>query len=145
MNWMRRAFFCRLLTRAARPHCAKERSLASFLEAVGLGLGMVARRCFTRHGGEIDDVELVMHNEVLFVSAGEDFLPCRQSDAEALSFACQVMLEEELFHRRLVAQNQAAVASALPAPARRCSSRSTPASRRRQWPFPTPRCTTQPA
>jgi hypothetical protein len=91
--------------------------LASFLEAVGLGLGMVARRCFTRHGGEIDDVELVMHNEVLFVSAGEDFLPCRQSDAEALSFACQVMLEEELFDRRLVAQNQAAVASALPAPA----------------------------
>ena len=81
---------------------------------------MVARRCFTRHGGEIDDVELVMHNEVLFVSAGEDFLPCRQSDAEALSFACQVMLEEEVFHRRLVAQNQAAVASVLPAPARWC-------------------------
>ena len=51
MNWMRRAFFCRLLTRAARPHCAKERSLASFLEAVGLGLGLA---CVTVSVGDLD-------------------------------------------------------------------------------------------
>ena len=88
-------------------HYIKERSLGEFLAAVGLQLGLQARRCFTRHGGEIEDVALVMHNEVLFISAGEDFLPCRQTDAEALSFACQVMLEEELYHRRLVAENQA--------------------------------------
>ena len=97
--------------------CAQERTLEGFLEAVGLKLGLQARRCFTRHGGEIEDVALVMHNEVLFLSAGEDFLPCRQGDAESLSYACQLMLEEELFHRRLVAQNQAAVSMALEPPA----------------------------
>ena len=101
-----------------RMHYISERSLGDFLQATGLQLGMNARRCFTRHGGEIEDVALVMHNEVLFLSAGEDFLPCRQTDAEALSFTCQVLLEEELYHRRLVAENGASVSvSQLYAPA----------------------------
>ena len=111
--------YCRLSASELKTRVAswQERTLEGFLEAVGLKLGLQARRCFTRHGGEIEDVALVMHNEVLFLSAGEEFLPCRQGDAESLSYACQLMLEEELLHRRLVAQSQAAGSSALQPPA----------------------------
>ena len=87
-----------------RMQYVEEEALGDFLARVGLDLGLSARRLFTRHGGEIGDVALVMHNEVLFISSGEDFLPCRQTDAEALSFACQVLLEEELYHLRLANQ-----------------------------------------
>ena len=111
--------YCRLSASELKTRVAswQERTLEGFLEAVGLKLGLQARRCFTRHGGEVEDVALVMHNEVLFLSAGEEFLPCRQGDAESLSYACQLMLEEELLHRRLVAQSQAAGSSALQPPA----------------------------
>jgi len=48
---------------------------ADFLKNVGRKLGMQANRVFNEDGGEIDEIELVMHKDVLFVSVGEGFLP----------------------------------------------------------------------
>jgi len=38
-------------------------------------MNMQAARIFNEDGGEVDDVELIMNNQVLFVSAGEGFMP----------------------------------------------------------------------
>eukprot|EP01048_Picozoa_sp_COSAG05_P027743 COSAG05_NODE_8250_length_723_cov_0.615385_1_plen_127_part_00 len=75
---------------------ATEPTLDLFLLAAGEALGIPGRRCFARSGGEIEDVSLLMHNETLFVSSGEDFLPCRASDAEHLAGLCQQLLRREL-------------------------------------------------
>ena len=34
-----------------------------------------AQRVFNKDGGELDDVELIENNDVLYISSGEDFLP----------------------------------------------------------------------
>jgi hypothetical protein len=39
-----------------------------------LSLTSAATRLFNRHGGEIDAIELIQNDDVLFVSCGEDFL-----------------------------------------------------------------------
>jgi uncharacterized protein YjbI with pentapeptide repeats len=39
-----------------------------------LALQRCATRLFNRHGGEVDEIELIQNDDVLFVSAGEDFL-----------------------------------------------------------------------
>ena len=62
---------------------ATEPSLDLFLSAAGEVIGIPARRCFARSGGEIEDVSLMMHNETLFISSGEDFLPCLAADGES--------------------------------------------------------------
>lgn len=49
-------------------------SLSELLQSASLKFGIEAKRIFTSMGGEIDDVNLLRDEEVLYVSSGEDFL-----------------------------------------------------------------------
>ncbi|XP_012281332.1 BTB/POZ domain-containing protein KCTD9 [Orussus abietinus] len=49
-------------------------SIEDLLVAASLKFNVSAKRIFTPQGGEIDDVELIRDDDVLYVSCGEDFI-----------------------------------------------------------------------
>lgn len=46
-----------------------------FIKLAGKKLGINATRIFNEEGGEIDDIELIVNRDVLFVSTGDNFIP----------------------------------------------------------------------
>uniref|UniRef100_A0A1B6MF92 KHA domain-containing protein n=1 Tax=Graphocephala atropunctata TaxID=36148 RepID=A0A1B6MF92_9HEMI len=50
-------------------------SLEELLTAAGNKFSMTAKRLFTPQGGEIDDIKLIRDDDILYVSAGEGFIP----------------------------------------------------------------------
>lgn len=46
-----------------------------FMKQAGKRLGINAVRLFNEEGGEIDDIELIVNRDVLFVSSGENYIP----------------------------------------------------------------------
>nr|XP_018905383.1 PREDICTED: BTB/POZ domain-containing protein KCTD9 [Bemisia tabaci] len=54
--------------------------LDELLAAASSKFGIVARRLFTKQGGEIDDIKLLRDDDVLYVSRGEAFIPMGASD-----------------------------------------------------------------
>ncbi|KAG8251556.1 BTB/POZ domain-containing protein kctd9 [Homalodisca vitripennis] len=50
-------------------------SLEELLTAVGNKFSISAKRLFTSQGGEIDDIKLIRDDDILYVSAGEGFIP----------------------------------------------------------------------
>ena len=58
-------------------HISDGQSLPMVLNAAGRRLGFTAQRLFDASGIEIDDVMLIANGDVLFVSAGHDFIQPR--------------------------------------------------------------------
>lgn len=50
-------------------------SLEELLTAAGNKFSISAKRLFTPQGGEIDDIKLIRDDDILYVSAGEGFIP----------------------------------------------------------------------
>lgn len=50
-------------------------SLEELLTAAGNKFGITAKRLFTPHGGELDDLKLIRDDDIVYVSAGEGFIP----------------------------------------------------------------------
>nr|CAD7195084.1 unnamed protein product [Timema douglasi] len=50
-------------------------SLEELLIAASSKFGIVAKRLFTPHGGEIDDLKLIRDDDILYVTESEDFIP----------------------------------------------------------------------
>lgn len=50
-------------------------SLEELLIAVGNKFSITAKRLFTVKGGEVEDIKLIRDDDVLYVSAGEGFIP----------------------------------------------------------------------
>lgn len=50
-------------------------SLEELLTAAGNKFGITAKRLFTPQGGELDDLKLLRDDDIIYVSAGEGFIP----------------------------------------------------------------------
>ncbi|XP_060829362.1 BTB/POZ domain-containing protein KCTD9 isoform X2 [Bombus pascuorum] len=65
-------------------------SLDELLTAAGSKFNITAKRIFNVQGGEIDDINVVRDDDVLYVSCGEDFIPkdkpCTRSQINQNSF-----------------------------------------------------------
>uniref|UniRef100_A0A0A9YV15 BTB/POZ domain-containing protein KCTD9 n=2 Tax=Lygus hesperus TaxID=30085 RepID=A0A0A9YV15_LYGHE len=89
-------------------------SLDELLTTAGNKFGIVAKRIFTEKGGEIDDLKLVRDDDILYVSAGENFIPhkslsyCRHS-CKGGNDPCSSSAEDQV----TVAKHDPAVISAL--------------------------------
>jgi hypothetical protein len=59
-----------------------------FLKVAGRKFGVNATRVFNEEGGELDELELISNKDVLFLSAGENFLPPSTIDHQGTFMFC---------------------------------------------------------
>lgn len=57
-------------------------SLEELLTSAGNKFSFTAKRLFTQKGGEIDDIKLIRDDDILYVSAGEGFIPLGPTGGE---------------------------------------------------------------
>ncbi|CAH1404340.1 unnamed protein product [Nezara viridula] len=62
-------------------------SLEELLNAAGNKFNIAAKRIFTAKGGEIDDIKLIRDDDILYVSAGEGFIPLGPAAGEGNAIA----------------------------------------------------------
>ncbi|KAF5273921.1 hypothetical protein FQA39_LY01036 [Lamprigera yunnana] len=48
-------------------------SLDEFMSQLLLKFNFIVRKIFTEHGGEIDDIDLIRNDDILYISSGEDY------------------------------------------------------------------------
>ncbi|GLG94340.1 hypothetical protein R5R35_013890 [Gryllus longicercus] len=60
-------------------------SLEDLLTSASSKFSIVAKRLFTAKGGEIDDLKLIRDDDILYVSAGENFIPLASTQSSISS------------------------------------------------------------